>query len=115
MLFIILVLIFLIVYAFLLFRKDKNSRKYSQIFLISLIISILFNFGLLENYIFSLMPYPINDGITIVSRVAYFIIGDEGWSTELYKRVYDISTIISYSLLGIYMLVLLLEKKKVQK
>lgn len=98
-------------FAFL-YRKTDKPRKYSKGTLVLLLLSIIVNVALAQNYTESLLPFPVNDGIGISNSLAFLVIGDENWSKELFKLAYAYSTAISVGLLVIYAILLVIEKNQ---
>ena len=69
--------------------------------------------ALAQNYTHSLIP-EANDGIGISNSLAYFLIGEVRWTSELFLSEYERSTTISIVLLIAYSLVLVLEKVRLK-
>jgi hypothetical protein len=102
-----------IVFMFFLYRNTDSPVNYSKGFLVLVLFSLIINISLAQNYTYSLIP-NISDGIGISNFLAYLVINDEGiqWSQELFKQIYDYSTLISLGLIIIYSILLLIEKYK---
>jgi len=111
LIFLLTVIIVLIGYSLLLFR-NKETKEYSKIILVALIISILSNLALLENYMSSLINQKLGEGIGISNVIAYLIIREDGWSIDVFHKFYNNSLVISVILLFIYVTVLLIEQIK---
>jgi hypothetical protein len=77
-------------------------------------LSILAAVGLGQNYTQSLIP-EANDGISISNNLAYWIIGEESWTQELFKTFFDWSIYMTLMLIIILPIVILLESKKNRK
>lgn len=84
---------------------------YSKGILISIILSIIANISLSQNYTNSLIP-EVNNGIGISNIISYWIIGEDNWSKELFKTLYDQSIYITLFLLLFYIVVMLVENRK---
>lgn len=91
----------------LIFALQKKV-KFSTALLPLLLFSIVANVALGQNYTQSLIP-EANDGMGISNILAYFLIGDDRWSHELFLSRYEISTNITIVLLIVYSLILILE------
>jgi hypothetical protein len=76
--------------------------------LVLLILSLLSNIALAQNYTSSLIP-GYADGIAISNKVAYWIIGEDGWSQQVFKKAFDTSVWISFTLVITYVCVLVIE------
>lgn len=100
----------ILVFFMLLYRKTEQPRRYSKGILVLLVLSIIVNTSLAQNYTASLLPYPVNDGIGIHNSLAFLVIGQENWSKELFKAAYDYSTAVSVGLLVIYAILIIVEK-----
>lgn len=99
-----LVVIGITIAFFILLYKRNDNYKFSKTMLILFGVSVLANVSLSHNHIYSLIP-GIHDGIGISNTIAYSIITDNvQWSADLFKRVYNYSTIVS----GILLILLLL-------
>ncbi len=105
--------IILIVYSFFLFGKSNEPREYSRVILIALIISIVSNIALSNNYTINLITPAVNDGIAVTNFLARLILWDGNWSQDLFKQAYDTSTALVIILIILYTSVLLLEKKRI--
>ena len=86
----------------------QKKVKFSTALLPLLLFSIVANVALAQNYTQSLIP-GANDGMGISNRLAYFLIGDDGWSHELFRSAYNFSTTITIILLIAYSLILVIE------
>jgi hypothetical protein len=97
-----------------LIKKFGVSNPYSKGVGIAVALSILAVISLAQNYTHSLIP-GANDGIGISNRLAYWIIGEDGWSQEEFKNSFERSTYISLFLIAAYPIVLLIESKSKSK
>ncbi|MBM6617179.1 hypothetical protein JR050_05760 [Bacillus sp. RD4P76] len=77
-------------------------------------LSILATVSLAQNYTQSLIP-EANDGIGISNKMAYWIIGEDGWSQEMFKTIFEQSIFISIILIAAYPIVLTIEAKLSRK
>lgn len=117
-----IILIKFIIPAILLFFLlqrilGKNDSK-SKFTLVLLIISIVFNTALGQNYNYNLIPYPEKDGYSISNWLAYYVFGEDHfghWNSDLFKNGYEISIQISMVLLVMYITCLALERRKISK
>lgn len=107
------ILLFYLLLRFL----DKNDSK-SKSTLVLLIISLVFNSALAQNYNHSLIPYPERDGYSVSNWLAYYVFGEDHfghWNSDLFKTGYEISINISLILLVIYIICLIFERRKTGK
>ncbi|KIL35190.1 hypothetical protein SD71_15435 [Cohnella kolymensis] len=72
--------------------------------------SIVSALCLAQNYTQSLIP-EANDGIEISNRIAYWIIGDDGWSTDRFKKSFDQSIYFTLFLIVVCPFIVLIESK----
>jgi hypothetical protein len=86
MIFILVCLIFVAV-SIVVLRKTGVLYPYSKGIGLAIGLSLLAVVCLAQNYTQSLIP-EANDGIAISNQIAYFIIGKDGWSQDLYENVY---------------------------
>jgi len=86
----------------------QKKVKFSTALLPLLLFSIVANVALAQNYTQSLIP-EANDGIGISNRLAYFLIGEDRWSHELFRSAYNLSSTITILLLIAYSLILVIE------
>lgn len=100
--------IMLLAYLFLLFRLEK-WKTYSNGILVLCLLSIVGQISLAQTYTHSLIP-GIYDGIGIANDISLIILGDDQWSVETFRRAYEWSTNITVGLIGLYMILLLIEK-----
>lgn len=115
----IIILVKFLLPAFLLFYLllrvlDKNDNK-SKPTLVLLVISLVFNTALAQNYNHSLIPYPETDGYAVSNSLAYYVFGEDHfghWSSDLFKTGYEISINVTMILLVIYIGFLIFERRK---
>jgi len=103
----------LILLAFL-FWKRRVPYPFSRLILLMLIFSVLATGAFGQNYGQSMIP-GIYDGIGISNKLAYFIIGEDGWSQELFGAYYEGFMTASLVLMGLYIVALLLEANQYRK
>jgi hypothetical protein len=77
---------------------------------LAIALSILAVVSLAQNYTQSQIP-EANDGISISNKMAYWIIGEDGWSQEMFKYTFEQSIHLSLILIAAYPIVLILEAK----
>lgn len=106
-----LVVIIIAVYAF---RKIGIRNPYSKGMGIAIALSILIVISLAQNYTQSLIP-EANDGIGISNQLAYWIIGENGWSQDMFKNMFEKSIYFSLILIVAYPFVLVTESKLERK
>ncbi|NLM44600.1 MAG: hypothetical protein GX201_11410 [Clostridiales bacterium] len=111
MLFAIIVLVLWIIFAIILKSVTKDKFRFSDAILPLVLISYLLTIDLGINYVAGAIP-GINDGIGLHSRFALYIIGEDNWSIELLKRIYDISFTISILLTFILTLLLIMNYRR---
>lgn len=115
----IIILVKFLLPAFLLFYLllrvlDKNDNK-SKPTLVLLVISLVFNTALAQNYNHSLIPYPETDGYAVSNSLAYYVFGEDHfghWNSDLFKTGYEISINVTMILLVIYIGFLIFERRK---
>jgi hypothetical protein len=79
--------------------------------IIAVLLSLIANIGLAQNYTQSLIP-EATDGIGISNFVADVIIVSDSWSTALFKSYFENSLIITLVLIGMLIISLIFQKKK---
>lgn len=101
---------------FFLFQRILGKKDCKSKFtLVLLILSIIFNTALAQNYNHNLIPYPERDGYAVSNWLAYYVFGEDHfghWSSDLFKNGYEISITISMILLVIYIVCLVVERRK---
>lgn len=110
MVFALVVLTVWMVYTLFLKKRKKKSFRFYKAVLPLLLFSIIISIDLGVNY---LSPYNIqsHDGsIGIDGIFAYNIIGDSGWSTELFRGFFTGSMLVSVILLLTYTVLRLVEE-----
>ena len=88
-------------YTFTMKRKLKGRFSLSDSLLPLAIFGVIVSLSLGINYVASAIP-SINDGIAIHNILAYWIIGEDNWSINLFKSYFEYSLGISIILLIVY-------------
>lgn len=88
-------------YSFAMKRKLKERFSLSDSLLPLVIFGVILSLSLGINYVASAIP-SINDGIAIHNFLAYWIIGEDNWSVNLFKIYFDYSLGVSIILLTVY-------------
>lgn len=99
--FAIIVIIIWLVFTICLKKRVSERFEFSKALLPLVLVSYLVTIDLGINYIAGAIP-GLNDGIGLHSRFAFLIIGENGWSIELFRKIYDTSFTISILLTLIY-------------
>jgi Na+-transporting NADH:ubiquinone oxidoreductase subunit NqrE len=102
----------LIVSSILVFRNLEIINPFSKGIGISIALSILATGSLGQNYTQSLIP-EANDGLGISNAIAYWIIGEDRWSREMFRNAFELSLYLS--LIVIYPIVTVIETKLERK
>jgi hypothetical protein len=92
----------------------KNDSK-SKSTLILLLISLIFNTALAQNYNYNLISYPERDGYSVSNSLAYYVFGEDHfghWNSDLFKTGYEISIYVTIILILIYFGCLIFERRK---
>lgn len=97
-------------YVFLMKRKYGKEFLFSRALILLIFICLISSVCLGINYAASAVP-SINDGIGMQNFIAYWIIGEDNWSTRLFRNYFDISVYISIFLTFIYAVLTLVEKR----
>jgi hypothetical protein len=113
MLFILVCLIFIIISIFTI-RRVGISNPYSKGFALAIVLSIVAVVCLAQNYTQSLIP-ELNDGVGISNQVAYSIIGENGWSQDKFRDIFQKSIYILLVLIVAYPVALIVESKLKKK
>jgi low affinity Fe/Cu permease len=100
----------ILIISVLVIRRFGIINPFSKGIGIAIAISILAVVSLAQNYTQSLIP-EANDGLGISNKMAYWIIGEEGWSQEMFKNMFEQSVYISLLLIAAYPIVLIIESK----
>ncbi|KGK86818.1 hypothetical protein DP73_15420 [Desulfosporosinus sp. HMP52] len=101
MFFVIICMIVWILYTFVMQRRLKEEFRLFKALLPLVILSLIVSLSLGVNYVASAIP-SINDGISIHTSLAHWIIGEDSWSINLFKNYFDYSIWISLILLALY-------------
>lgn len=114
MFFMLISLAFIVISIFTI-RRVGISNPYSKGFALAIVLSIVAVVCLAQNYTQSLIS-EANDGIGISNQVAYSIIGEDGWSQNKFRDIFEKSIYFTLILIVAYPVVLIVEsnlKKKV--
>lgn len=94
MLFAIIILLILGVYAFVMKVRLLDKFKFCDPLLPLVIFSVIASLSLGVNYVAAAIP-SLNDGIGIHNFLAYWIIGEDNSSIGLFKDYFDYSLTVS--------------------
>lgn len=108
-----LIFIFISISVFSI-RRVGVSNPYSKGFSLAIVLSIVAVVCLAQNYTQSLIP-EANDGIGISNQVAYSIIGEDGWSQDKFRDIFEKSIYFTLFLIVAYPVVLIVESKLKKK
>ncbi|WP_342430326.1 hypothetical protein [Neobacillus sp. FSL H8-0543] len=100
----------ILIISILVIHRLGIKNPFSKGISIAIALSILATISLAQNYTQSLIP-EANDGIGISNKMAYWIIGEDGWSQEMFKNMFEQSVYISLLLIAAYPIVLIIESK----
>ena len=92
------------------FKKVGVRHAYSTGALLATGFSFLALVCLSQNYTQNLIP-EINDGIGMANNVAYWIIGEDGWSLDLFRKTFEQSVYITLALLLAYPVIYMVESR----
>lgn len=101
MFFIIICMVIWGLYTFGMKRRLKERFRLHNSLLPLVIFGVIVSLSLGINYVASAIP-SINDGIAIHNFLAYWIIGEDNWSVNLFKSYFNYSLGISIILLMVY-------------
>jgi hypothetical protein len=90
------------------------THRMSKSALVLLLIAIIFNISLAQNYNYSLIQHPERDGYSISNSIAYYVFGEDHfghWNSNLFKSGYDISTSVTILFFILYITSLVIERK----
>jgi len=103
----VVVVVFISALILMCLKRRKDRYYLVKAITFALIASVIANISLYHNYTQSLVP-GLYDGISISNVVAYRFFPDHSWSTELFKRRYNQSIVVSVILLifsiGLYLM-----------
>ncbi|SFF34777.1 hypothetical protein SAMN04487969_12844 [Paenibacillus algorifonticola] len=97
-----------IILTMIVLKKTGALYIYSKGVFISVILTLIAAICLSQNYLYSLIP-SFEDGIAISNFIAYWIIGDDGWSVRLFQQYSEGSILLAIGLLVFYIIVLSVE------
>jgi hypothetical protein len=113
MLFVVSAFVFVLV-SIVLIKRVGIQNPFSKGVVLAAALAMISGVSLAQNYTHSLIP-EANDGISISNQVAYWIIGEGGWSQESFKNTFEQSVYLTLLLIAAYPLVLLIESKLAKK
>jgi hypothetical protein len=91
-------------FILLTFLKTRSLKLVSFGLLGGLTFSILSTVSLFDNYMRSQIENQ--DGIAVTNTLSYLYFGEDGWSKELFRSVYEMSFSVSMSLFILYIFLL---------
>lgn len=91
-------------------RKAGVLYSFSKGVALTAGISLLAVVCLAQNYTQSLIP-EANDGISISNQIAYWIIGEDGWSREMFLNKFKQSIFFTGIIIILYPVILVTESK----
>lgn len=101
----------LFLFLIVLFKKAGVSSPFSRIALLSTLFSILAAVCLAQNYTESLIP-AMQDGISISNTLAYYLIGEDGWSHATFRAAFHYAVVSSILCLMLYIAASIQESRK---
>lgn len=108
MFFSIVIILIWIIYTFIVKMKQKENFRFHKSLLSLVIFSLIASIALGFNYVASTIP-TINDGIGIHNFLAYWFIGHENWSYDLFYKYFNFSLIANLILLIVYSILRIIE------
>ncbi len=84
--------------------------RISLTLIIAVLLSLVANIGLAQNYTSSLIP-GVHDGIGITNFIAEIIIVSESWTPELFRSYFENSLIVTLLLLLLLVISLVFKKR----
>lgn len=97
--------------SMVLFRKYSVANPFSKGVALAIAFSVVAAVCLAQNFTQSLIP-GASDGIGISNRVAYWIIGEDGWSIETFRAYFERSIFIALFFIAAYPAFLIAESGK---
>jgi hypothetical protein len=113
MVFILSGLMFVLVSVFF-FRRSGVKHPYSKGIALAIALSAVATVCLAQNYTQSLIP-GAEDGIGISNRVAYWLIGEDLWSTDRFRAYFMNAVSVTLVLIAAYPLVLSMEAARARR
>lgn len=95
------------------YYKTRSLREISKIILFVCLFSIYSSISLFDNYVST--TFEEQDGISISNTLSYLYIGEDGWSVELFRRIYDQALLVTGILIFVYLLILVANILKADK
>ncbi|AGT30731.1 hypothetical protein M493_01980 [Geobacillus genomosp. 3] len=110
-----ILLITLLIFTYLFYRRTKNLSKTLLMTITALFfVSIVCSISLALNYYQSLKPNT--EGIGISNVIAYWLLGEDAWAPvwtiQLFKKAYSISLWITLILFGLLIILLFMKRKE---
>lgn len=104
-----------IIFALLIitYYKTRSLREISKIILFVCLFSICSSISLFDNYVST--TFEEQDGISISNTLSYLYIGEDGWSVELFRRIYEQALLVTGILIFVYLLILVANILKADK
>jgi hypothetical protein len=99
-----------VIISWIAFRMFHIRHPFSKGVAIAAALSMLSTICLAQNYTESLVPGG-QDGIAVSNRIAYWIIGEDLWSVQLFRVYFESSIYITLMLIVLYPVVLVLETR----
>jgi len=109
--FFILFCLAVVIVSWIVFRMFDIRHPYSKGIALAAALSITSTICLAQNYTQSLIP-GASDGIGISNRIAYWIIGEDGWSVQSFRAYFECSVYVTLMLIVLYPVVLVLEARR---
>ncbi|MDQ0111752.1 hypothetical protein [Paenibacillus harenae] len=103
MIYIIGCLVMVIGYA-VVARAASVSSAWSKTVLVAVLLSLIGNVALVSTVAFNSNPV-MNDGFSVPNRVAYWIIGEDGWSVARFSRILELSIWCTLSITLLFVIV----------
>lgn len=97
-----------IITCIVVFIKKGIFYPFSKGIGISIALALLSVICLAQNYTQSLIP-EVNDGIGVSNQIAYWLIGEDRWSQDLFRVCFERSIYITFILIIVYPIVLIIE------
>lgn len=104
------VCIIFVAISIVVLRKAGVLYSFSKGVALAAGISLLAVACLAQNYTQSLIP-EANDGISISNQIAYWIIGEDGWSHDLFLNKFKQSIFFTGIIIILYPVILVAESK----
>ncbi len=103
-----------VIAATLAFRRAGVPYPFSKGIATAIALSLVALVCLAQNVTLAMMIPEASDGIGIANPVAYWIIGEDRWSVELFRTRFEQSIIVSLCLIILYPISVLSESRFVR-